>query len=44
MTVYKTEVTVRRKRKAPQIRSLSTLWLIAVVAIIFVTGALVNLV
>ena len=37
------EITVK-KRKRSEIRSISTLWLIAVVALVFVTGTLVNLI
>lgn len=43
MTVQKMEITVK-KRKRSEIRSISTLWLIAVVALVFVTGTLVNLI
>ncbi len=44
MTTYRTEITVRRKRRQPQIKSISTYWLIAVAAIAYAAGFLAYLV
>jgi len=44
MTTYKTEITVRKRRREPKIKSISTLWLVAVAAIVYVAGFFANMV
>ena len=44
MMVYQTEITVRRKRREPEVRSISTLWLIPIAGMIYFVGFIASLV
>ena len=44
MTTYKTAITVKKRRRQPQIKSISTYWLVAVAAIAYAAGFLAYLV